>query len=354
MPKTDTNVAQLFTEEELGGIQATGTPWVVNRDDPATVPVPLQTVIVDVQGPYTARDRKLWVFLLHAVFDELGEKPMHELSVKDINAVFRDLGGDHNTKWIWDSMKRLARTTVEWETLGDDRMEVEEWGVANLIFATITKPHRASGRLNFGFPPNLIPIIKQPRRFARLRLHFLMSLSGKYAVTLYEILEGFVNRRDHTLRVTISDLRRWLKVPDGKYTEWKDFKKRVINHAVDQINSDPVAAGFTVEYEPVRQGKSYHEIIFTMRKSAVRLTDERTIRSAKDQKARVADLKAKGRPHLSTDAIARADRETRHTLDMAEIERQFWAHWESTGRQELKSPGGAFMNFAKKKYRQLK
>ena len=162
------------------------------------MPVPLQTVIVDVQGPYTERDRKLWVFLLHAVFDELGETPMHELSVREINEVFRRLGGDHNTRWLWDSVKRLARTTVEWQTLGDDRFEVEEEGIATLLFASLSKNARSQGRLRFGFPPNLIPIIQAPRRFARLRLHFLMSLSGKYAVTLYEILEGFANRRDGT------------------------------------------------------------------------------------------------------------------------------------------------------------
>ena len=66
----------LFTEQELDGIQPTGSAWVISNDDPATVPVPLQTVIVSVEGPYTERDRKLWVFLLHAVFDELGKQPL--------------------------------------------------------------------------------------------------------------------------------------------------------------------------------------------------------------------------------------------------------------------------------------
>ena len=355
MTTTSTSVAKLFTDDELDGIQPTGSPWVVNRDDPATVPVPLQTTIVDVQGPYTERDRKLWVFLLHAVFDELGDKPMHEISVKDINAIFRDLGGDHSTKWIWESKRRLARTTVEWETLGDDRMEVEEWGVSTLIFATLSAPQRRSGRLNFGFPPNLIPIIKQPRRFARLRLHFLMSLSGKYAVTLYEILEGFVNRRDRTMRVSIEELRRWLKVPDGTYQTWKNFRLRVLDPAIKQINDDPVASGFSVEYEPIRNGKSYAEIIFTMSKERSRLTSERNIRDHVAGKSRIAENKAKERPDLSERFIGEADRETRHTLDMKEMERQFWTHWESTGKPDFThGVGRAFVGFTKGKYRQMK
>jgi len=47
----------LFEEAELSGIQPTGSPWVLDKLDPATVPVPLQVVITSVEGPYTARDR---------------------------------------------------------------------------------------------------------------------------------------------------------------------------------------------------------------------------------------------------------------------------------------------------------
>jgi hypothetical protein len=163
---------ELFSDKDLEGIQPTGSAWVISKADPATVPVPLQTSIVDVRGPYTERDRKLWVFLLHAVFDELGETPMHSLSVREINAVFRELGGDHNTKWLWESAKRLAETVAEWRTvceLGDERFE--ELGIGSLLFANLSKKSRGTGRLTFGFPPNLIPIIKEPMRFARLRVH---------------------------------------------------------------------------------------------------------------------------------------------------------------------------------------
>ena len=80
----------------------TGNPWVSSRHDPATVPVPLPVIIVSVEGPYTERDRKLWTFLLHAVWGELEESIIHEMSVRDINHVFRALGGEHDTKWIWE------------------------------------------------------------------------------------------------------------------------------------------------------------------------------------------------------------------------------------------------------------
>ena len=285
----------LFTESELDGIQPTGSPWIISNDDPATVPVPLQTVIVKVDGPYTERDRKLWVFLLHAVFDDLSEKPIHSLSVRDINTVFRKLGGDHGTNWLWESAKRLAKTTVEWEhTLGDERIQ----GVSSLFEAQVHKKAREAGVLHFAFPQLLIPIIKDPSRFARLRVHFLLQLSGKYAVTLYEILEGYVNRRDGQCRVSIDELRTWLKVPDGTYPTWKNFRLRVLDPAIKQINDDPLGAGFSVEYTPIRKGRFYNEIIFQLTKTTKRIQSDKLIKLAAGDAETIRAAKNKNRPAL--------------------------------------------------------
>lgn len=342
----------LFTESELDGIQPTGSPWIISNDDPATVPVPLQTVIVKVEGPYTERDRKLWVFLLHAVFDELGQKPIHSLSVREINAVFRKLGGDHGTNWLWESAKRLAKTTVEWEyTLGDERV----MGVDNLFGAQVHKKARDAGVLHFAFPQLLIPIIKDPSRFARLRVHFLLKLSGKYAVTLYEILEGFVNRRDGQCRVSIDDLRTWLKVPEGTYPTWKNFRLRVLDPAIKQINDDPLGAGFSVEYEPIRKGRFYDEIVFHLTKTPKRIQSDKLIKLAAGDAETIRAAKERGRPALLPADIDKVAQNTGYTLDMAEMERQFWAHWESTGKPEFrKGVAMAFKGFVDKKFRRMK
>lgn len=339
----------LFEESELDGIQATGNAWIVERDDPATVPVPLPIIITNVQGPYTAKDRKLWTFLLHVAFNELGKQGGHSVPIKDINEVFRALGGEHSTDWIWASAKRLAQTTIEFETTyNDERYDT----VTSIFTASVPRKGKRGSELHFWFPEPLIPIIKEPLRFARLRVHFLIKLSGKYAVTLYEILEGFANRRDGECRVTVNELRQWLKVPDNTYDDWRDFRKRVLNPAVEQINADPLGAGFTVDYEPIRKGRKIDSVVFHISKTAQRIQQERDIRTAKSKKMRLSDLKAKGRPELSMADISKADRETRHVLDMADVERQFWAHWESKGKPDFKSIGGAFMNFTKGKYRQ--
>lgn len=345
------NVLPLFTEEDLKQITATGSAWEINPEDPATVPVPLQVVMVKVDGPYTERDRKLWTFLLHAVWDELGEVPIHELAVSEINRVFRELGGDHNTAWIWDSARRLAKTTVEWEaTLGDERLQ----GISSIFGAVLSKPARSAGRLKFHFPPLLIPVIKQPHRFARLRVHFMLGLSGKYAVTLYELLEGFANRRDGLFECSIDELRQWLKVPEGTYKDWKDLKKWVLNPSIEQINADPIAAGFSVEYEAIREGRFYTRLRFRLVKAKHRQITERRIKSRVKIAKAVAEGRAQHRPALLPQTIEKARDATRYKLDMDVVVREFWGHWDATGRPDfIKGIEAAFIGFAKKKYQQM-
>lgn len=341
-----TSQDELFTQQELAAIQPTGSPWVISDDDPATVPVPLQTVIVNVDGPYTERDRKLWVFLLHAVFDELETTPVHSIPVRDINAVFREVGGEHSTKWLWESAKRLAKTTVEWETtFGDGRFEQ---GVSSMFGANLSKKARQMGTLTFNFPPLLIPIIKQPLRFARLRVHFLLSLSGKYAVTLYEILEGFANRRDGRCEVSLDDLRTWLKVPEGSYPTWKNFRLRVLDPAVKQINDDPIGAGFSVEYTPIRDGRFYSTIVFQLTKTDNRHTTEKL-------------MKAKGaaKKKAETDQLVIepwAEEQARKSLrakgwDYYVVEKEWraFAAGQSANGNPPKNPSAAFVAFCKKK-----
>jgi len=332
----------LFTEDELTGIQPTGSPWIISNDNPATVPVPLQTTIVDVKGQYTERDRKLWVFLLHAVFEELGETPMHTLSVREINAVFREMSGQHDSKWLWESAKRLANTVAEWKTvceLDDERFE--ELGVGALLFANLSKKSRSTGSLTFGFPPNLIPIIKEPMRFARLRVHFLLKLSGKYAVTLYEILEGYANRRDGRCEVSIDDLRIWLKVPEGSYKTWKDLRRWVIDPAVKQINDDPIGAGFSLEYTPIREGRSFGRIVFTMTKTDNRKATEKLMKQEMGAKKRAKTDKLTIEPWAEEKArkVAREKGWDYHVL-----EREF-----RDFANNPDNPSAAFVGFCKKK-----
>jgi plasmid replication initiation protein len=65
-------------------------------------------------------------------------------------------------------------------------------------------------------------------------LKYYSLLSGKYALRLYELLSQRAYLKSFT--ISLDNLRKSLRVID-KLIEFKDFKKRILNHAHNQINS---------------------------------------------------------------------------------------------------------------------
>jgi plasmid replication initiation protein len=161
-------------------------------------------------------------------------------------------------------VRRLVKTTVEWE-------DEEYQGITALIAeAMLNKRYRQTGRIYYAFGKAFAKQILAPRAFARLRCHVVLALRSKYAVTLYEILEAYVNRRENSLTVSIEDLRSWLKVPEGAYSDWKDFKRNVVLPAVEEINEHGEDGGFVVAYQGIREGKSFGKVKFTLAKTGAR------------------------------------------------------------------------------------
>ena len=325
-------------------VKKTGDIWKPSSEVVATLPVPLPVVIVKVEGPYTERDRKLWAFLIHAIWDDLDKQRVHEISVEKINNVFRALGGDNCKNWIWDSAKRLCKTSVEWTEIGDDSERYD--GITSLLAGAITTTKaKATGRLVFEVPELLARIIRHPTQFARLRVHFLISLSGKYAVTLYEILEAYTNRQNPVLDVEISQLRRWLKVPDGKLRRWIDIKRFTLEPALKQINDNSIAAGFSVKMEEVKNGRAVARVRFIITKSAERLNSEDAFQSKEITRPPLKLLSPSHIP-LPTSAYEQAKKVSRG-WDVYALEQE-WREWLVT-KEEPDYSAASFVAFCKKK-----
>ncbi len=316
----------------------TGDPWVPSPADPATVPVPLPVIIVSVNGPYTERDRKLWTFLLHAVWDQLDERAVHAIPVSEINSVFRELGGEHDSKWIWESATRLTETIVKWHyTEGDTRYD----GIAALFSAQISRNNRKEGILRFQFPGLLIPIFKDPRRFSRLRTHFLIELSGKYAVTLYELLESVANKDVPELRATVDELRQWLKVPEGKLIRWQDLRRYVLEPAIKQVNDNPTGAGFQVRMRLEKESRAIRWVVFEVLKTKERQAIDARLKDHEKQLS-LFDV------HLRTVTYDKA-KALASGWDIYALE----AEWKQWGSQQKdwppKNPDAAFLGFCKQR-----
>jgi hypothetical protein len=219
-----------------------------------------------------------------------------------------------------------------------------------MMNAEITEEYRATGILRFEIPALLGGVIRNPFRFSRLRLHFMIGLSGKYAVTIYMLLETVTNLDNPVLEITLPQLRQWLKVPEGKMKEWFDIKRFILEPAIKQINENPEAAGFSVTVKEIKEGRSVVKVRFNVTKSKTRISDEKTLQPVPETpvypEPKVSPIT---KLILPTSAYEEA-KKVAPGWDIYELERQ-WREW-LNGKTIPTNPAGSFVGFCKNKARQ--
>lgn len=105
---------------------------------------------------------------------------------------------------------------------------------------------------------NLLPyLIELRNNFTAYELENILLFSSKYSIRLYEILKSY----SHIGRVSIDvdELKSLLGIPKEQYTEYKDFKKRVLNIALKEIQE---FSDLWIEIKPIRHNKKIVAIEF--------------------------------------------------------------------------------------------
>jgi len=292
-----------------------------------------------VTGSYTENDRKLWVLLVHLAFENLGKTTRHETNLREIAALWRKVGSaDHGTQWLMDSAERLRQCGINWE-------DSHEVGTCTMLSGV--KINKDTGRMYYEFGGFLTEKLLDNKVFTRLRVHFMLGLSGKYAVALYTLLESLANLRQPTLTIPLDELHDRLNVPKGKYLDnWKGFKSRVLAPALEQINKGAEFDGFVADYRTETQGRKIIAVTFTVVKTAERM-DKETSLSRKIGKQQ-ATKSASQIPPFSTENYETLKRLNTTRLDIYQYESS-WRDWcaketEKTGKQTT-SPIGSFISY---------
>lgn len=111
-------------------------------------------------------------------------------------------------------------------------------------------PHLAI--LEIIFSPAVVPLITRlERHFTWYQLKQVAQLTSKYAIRLYELLIAWRNL-GKTPILEIGDFRQKIGVQYNEYKTMSDFKKRVLEPAIEQINKE---TDMTVKYEQHKTGR---------------------------------------------------------------------------------------------------
>lgn len=107
--------------------------------------------------------------------------------------------------------------------------------------------------VNLIFAPAIIPLITRlEEQFTSYELKQISGLSSAYAVRLYELLIAW-RSTGRTPVIDLADFRAKMGVLETEYGRMHDFKKRVLDPSIEQINAH---TDITVKVEQHKTGRS--------------------------------------------------------------------------------------------------
>ena len=128
-------------------------------------------------------------------------------------------------------------------------------GVANITSRWVSQIAYIdnSATVELIFAPAIIPLVTRlEEQFTSYELKQVSGLSSAYAIRLYEVLIAW-RSTGKTPIIELSDFRQKLGVLEGEYSRFNNFKVRVLDPAIKQINEH---TDITVKVEQHKTGRT--------------------------------------------------------------------------------------------------
>lgn len=122
-----------------------------------------------------------------------------------------------------------------------------------------------AGTVELQFTDAVIPLITRlSEKYTEYELKQVSELQSEYAIRLYELMMQWKGV-GKTNQILLDDLRNQLGVKPDQYQAMNNFKARVLDHAVSQINDH---TDITAEYEQHKTGRKVTGFTFRFKSKA--------------------------------------------------------------------------------------
>lgn len=153
------------------------------------------------------------------------------------------------------------------------------------------------GRVELRFTKDMLPYLTElNRQFTKYALGDVAKMTSAHAIRLYELLMQWdsIGQRE----IEIDQLREWFQL-EGRYPSIKDFKLRVLDPAVAQINEH---SPLQVSWEQRKTGRKVTHLTFTFDPKKPAKAVSKTPAKRKGGKLSDADISRLARPGESWEA----------------------------------------------------
>ncbi|MCA9750232.1 MAG: replication initiation protein, partial [Romboutsia sp.] len=197
--------------------------------------------------------RKISNALLYNAYPNLLTQEEHELSIKQLCNLIGYSGNNHSAIKI--AVKGLIVTLIEWNVI--DELGEEDWTASALLASVRLK----GSRCIYAYSPRMKELLFSPKIYGKVNLIVQSRFKSSYGLALYENCiryQGLPQTRWFEYNL----FRKLMGVPDDKYNVFRDFNRRVLSKAVDEVNT---YSDLQIDVEIQRKGRAVSAIRFILR-----------------------------------------------------------------------------------------
>lgn len=164
----------------------------------------------------------------------------------------------------YEAIKKATETlrtryfTFERVVDGEPERVVSNW-VQSIAYA------KSSSYIKIKFTDDVMPLVTQlEKHFTSYQLEQVKDLSSIYAIRLYELMMQW-RATGKTQQIPIDELRHKLGIEPDQYKQMVNFKTKVLDFAINQINEH---TDIKASYEQHKEGRSITGFTFTFKQKS--------------------------------------------------------------------------------------
>jgi plasmid replication initiation protein len=218
-------------------------------------------------------EQRIILYLITKIKPEDTEFHEYEFNINnfcEVCGIEKNNGG--NIEALKTTIMNLANKS-NWVKIVKDGEEYETL----LRWIDKVRIHTKKGTIKIRLDNDMKPYLLELRnRFTAYNYYYILAMKSKYSIRLYELLKSYEYIGQHTFE--IEKLKRMLSAE--KYASYKDFRVKVLDIAVREINE---FSDITVMYCAEKNGRKYETIKFKIIPKTDTLERVRTYKKIEQQ-----------------------------------------------------------------------
>lgn len=203
-----------------------------------------EIILAKSKGGLELVDFKILNCLMYRALPAMKVRNLHRMPVRDVLRFLNHTSTDR----LQESLKRLGNANIEIDYKDDEG--TEHHAVVHYLSFDLTRTE--NGEVVYAFDPLLVSMLSDPAIYGTLNINMFQRFKSVYTLKLYEVLSLYVKRRIPVWDVSLDELRDVLQVADSYAERPDNFRARVIEASVKELNE---VSDFHVEIEYVRGGR---------------------------------------------------------------------------------------------------